>query len=154
MPTGARRFVHRLRELSAVFLKHPLVYGLLLLAVAVPLSGCEIVIGAVATPTPGGPPSSTPQIRVELTPVPSPTAAPPTNTAGPAGEPTTYKIKAGDNLSSIALQFGITVEDIVKANNIEDPNEIYEGQELIIPPRQNSGAPSAPGPTPSPTNVP
>jgi LysM repeat protein len=131
-----------------------LVYVSLLLALAVPLGGCEIVIGAVATPTPGGPPSSTPQVRVELTPVPSPTAAPPTHTAGPAGEPTTYKVKAGDNLSSIALQFGVTVEDIVKANNIEDPNQIYEGQELIIPPRRDGGAAPAPGPNPSPTNVP
>src|SRR5215204_6428384 len=135
MPTGARRSsIRRLRDRSAGFLKHPLVYLCALLALAVPLSGCEIVIGAVATPTPGGPPSSTPQVRVELTPVPSPTAAPPTNTAGPAGQSTKYTIKAGDNLSSIALQFGITVDDIVKANNIEDPNQIYEGQELIIPP--------------------
>src|SRR4051794_26008630 len=87
----------------------PLVFLLGLLALAVPLAGCEIVIGAVATPTPGGPATGTPEVRVELTLVASPTAAPPTTTPGPAGQPIKYKIKSGDNLSSIAAQFGVTV---------------------------------------------
>src|SRR5262245_1845816 len=103
----------------------PLLFMLALVALAMPLSGCEIIIGNVATPTPGGPAAVTPEVRVELTPVPSPTAAPPTATPGPAGQPIKYTIKAGDNLSSIAQQYGVTVDDIVKANNIENPNQIY-----------------------------
>lgn len=149
---SSRSNQHRARQRVASF-GAPLVFLLGLLALAVPLTGCEIVIGAVATPTPGGLAASTPEVRIELTPVPSPTAAPPTTTPGPAGQPIKYKIKSGDNLSSIAAQFGVTVDDIVKANNIADPNQIYEGQEIIIPPPKSGGAPAA-GPTPAPTKVP
>ena len=46
---------------------------------------------------------------------------------------TTYVVKAGDTLSAIAAQFGTTVEAIVKANDIKDPDFLSEGQELIIP---------------------
>ncbi len=112
-----------------------------LLALAVALTGCQVTIGAVATPTAGGSAATTatPQVLVEITPVASPTPAPPSPTAGPVGAPTTYKIQPGDSLSSIAQKFGITVDDIVKANNIENANEIYAGQEIIIPPPKAGG---------------
>lgn len=45
----------------------------------------------------------------------------------------TYVVKPGDTLSSIAHTYGVTVAAIVAANNIEDPNFIKAGQELIIP---------------------
>jgi len=48
----------------------------------------------------------------------------------------TYKVKAGDNLSKISKQFygdANKYPTIAKANNIEDPNKIKVGQELIIP---------------------
>jgi LysM repeat protein len=113
-----------------------------LLALALVLTGCQVTIGAVATPTPGGPAvtPATPPVLVEVTPVDSPTPAPPSPTPGPAGAPVTYKIQPGDSLSSIAQKFGVTVDDIVKANNIENPNEIYAGQEIIIPPPKPGGA--------------
>ena len=60
------------------------------------------------------------------------TPLPPGVTPGPGGT-VTYTIKAGDTLSGIANQFGITVEDIVKTNNIADPNAIQEGEVLVIP---------------------
>ena len=44
----------------------------------------------------------------------------------------TYTIKSGDTLSEIAEKFGTTVDALVKANNIENPNIIYAGQKLII----------------------
>lgn len=44
-----------------------------------------------------------------------------------------YKVKKGDTLSHIALKYGIKVEDIVKANNIKNPDLIYIGDLLIIP---------------------
>lgn len=45
----------------------------------------------------------------------------------------TYTVQAGDTLSGIVLQFGTTVVEMVKANNIKDPNLIYPGQVLTIP---------------------
>src|SRR6185312_12029531 len=105
---SSRSSQHRARRMVASWWA-PLVVLLGLLALAVPLTGCEIVIGAVATPTPGGPAAVTPEVRIELTPVPSPTAVPPTTAPAPPGQAIKYTIKSGDNLSSIAQQFGVTV---------------------------------------------
>lgn len=46
---------------------------------------------------------------------------------------TTYKVKAGDNLTAIAKKFGSTVNAIASANGIKDPNKISVGQTLKIP---------------------
>jgi LysM repeat protein len=43
------------------------------------------------------------------------------------------KIRPGDTLFSIAVQFDTTVQIIQDANNITDPNLIFEGLELCIP---------------------
>jgi len=45
----------------------------------------------------------------------------------------TYIVQQGDTLSSIALRFGVSAEDIQNANGISDPNAIQIGQRLIIP---------------------
>ena len=39
----------------------------------------------------------------------------------------------GDTLSKIAKQYGCTVDDLVKANNIENPNLIHKGQLIVLP---------------------
>jgi spore germination protein len=39
----------------------------------------------------------------------------------------------GDTLSSIAKKFGVSVNAIIDANSISNPNRIYLGQELVIP---------------------
>ena len=44
----------------------------------------------------------------------------------------TYTVKKGDTLSSLAKQYGTTVQDIAKANGISNPNLIYAGQKLNI----------------------
>ena len=60
-----------------------------------------------------------------------PVAVPVTATA--AGGYKTYTIVKGDNLTKIAKEFGTTVDELVKLNNIKDPNLIYAGAELKIP---------------------
>ena len=45
----------------------------------------------------------------------------------------TYVVQPGDTVSGIALQFGITVEQLATANNIGDPDSIVVGQTLSIP---------------------
>ncbi|MEM7322618.1 MAG: LysM domain-containing protein [Actinomycetota bacterium] len=50
--------------------------------------------------------------------------------AEPAG---TYVVQAGDTLSVIAEQFGVSTAAISEANGITDINAIQPGQELIIP---------------------
>jgi LysM repeat protein len=74
--------------------------------------------GLVALPT------STAVVAVPpVTPVPSPTV----------GEQI-YVVKAGDNPASIAQQFRIKTDDLMAANNIEDPSKLQIGQTLKIPP--------------------
>jgi hypothetical protein len=62
-------------------------------------------------------------------PVPTPTVAPPT----PTPVEQVYIVKAGDNPASIAKQFGIKTEDLMSANNIDDPQKLQIGQTLKIP---------------------
>jgi len=59
--------------------------------------------------------------------------AAPATTAPPAA--TSYVVKRGDTLVAIAKQFGITVDAIVFANGLDDPNHLAEGTTLVIPPR-------------------
>lgn len=49
----------------------------------------------------------------------------------PAGP--VYIVQSGDNLTSIAVQFDITQDDLINANNITDPNQVAVGDQLIIP---------------------
>ncbi len=63
----------------------------------------------------------------------------------PAYADTTYVVKSGDSLSKIAVQFGVSVQAIVAANGLADPNLIVVGQTLIIP--APGTVPSAPAPS-------
>ncbi len=54
-----------------------------------------------------------------------------TPTAGESA--TSYKVKPGDTLYSIAVRFGKTVYALQIANNLPNPNSIYPGQTLTIP---------------------
>ncbi len=52
----------------------------------------------------------------------------------PAGGGQTYTVASGDALSTIAARFQTSVKAIQDANGIEDPNKIFVGQKLQIPP--------------------
>lgn len=86
---------------------------------------------AVSTVAPA--PASSPAVVSK--PSGSPTAASkpgaPSATATPVGR--TYTVKAGDNPSRIAGQFGITAEELMRANNISDPSSLQIDQVLRIP---------------------
>ena len=85
------------------------------------------------------PPPVTPATGVVQQP---PTTAPEPPPATPAttqpqrqiGAQLVYEIQPGDTLFSIARQFGVTLEELVEINNIENPDLINAGQELVIPP--------------------
>ncbi|MBK8021487.1 MAG: LysM peptidoglycan-binding domain-containing protein [Chloroflexi bacterium] len=44
-----------------------------------------------------------------------------------------YTVQSGDVLGSIASRFGVTVRAIVEANEMDNPDSLSIGQELIIP---------------------
>ena len=56
----------------------------------------------------------------------------------PPSGATTYTVQRNDNLTEIAARFGTTVAELVRLNNIANPNLIYPGQVLII--RENGGS--------------
>lgn len=45
----------------------------------------------------------------------------------------TYIVQPGDTLNEIALKFDVTVQDLIDTNNIQNPNLISAGTQLIIP---------------------
>jgi LysM repeat protein len=47
--------------------------------------------------------------------------------------PTLYVVKSGDSLGSIAQQFDVSVQEIMDANGLTDPNVVSVGQSLTIP---------------------
>lgn len=63
-----------------------------------------------------------------------PTATPPPlPTATPVPTESMYTVEKGDTLQAIAIKFETTVEELVKANELDNPNAISVGQILLIP---------------------
>ncbi|MCW8132019.1 MAG: LysM peptidoglycan-binding domain-containing protein [Planctomycetota bacterium] len=48
-------------------------------------------------------------------------------------EATVYVVQDGDNLTKIAKRFNVSLNDLIAANNIRNPNVIYVGAKLRIP---------------------
>src|SRR5438067_1486020 len=57
-----------------------------------------------------------------------PTLAPPS----PTPPEQTYVVRAGDSPASIAAQFKVKTDDLMAANNIDDPQKLQIGQTLKI----------------------
>jgi LysM repeat protein len=49
-----------------------------------------------------------------------------------AGTPVEHTIRAGETLNTIAQRYGVTIDSILRANQIANPNYIYAGQKLKI----------------------
>ena len=47
--------------------------------------------------------------------------------------PATYVVQPGETLSAIAVKLGVTTEQLIEANDIADPDNIFAGQELNVP---------------------
>ncbi len=90
-----------------------------LLGVFLNLTGWLEASPTVTGPTPTPWPTPTPVQVVIPTPTPRTT--------------TVYVVRSGEVLADIATRFGISVQDIVKANGLSDPNAIRAGQPLTIP---------------------
>lgn len=49
-----------------------------------------------------------------------------------------YTIRRGDTLSEIAMRYHTTVQELVRINNLSNPNLIFIGETLLIPTKGNS----------------
>ena len=86
------------------------------------------------SPQPPATATALPSPSVSTAPVsPSPSGGEPTESAIPSQA--IHVVQPGEFLSQIALEYGVTTEAIVAANDIENPDLIEAGQRLVIPPR-------------------
>ncbi len=89
--------------------------------------GQELVIPNCGTP---GAPQPTVASPAGEAPTAQPTVTPPQESGGQ----TIHVVQAGENLFRIALRYGVTVDEIVAANNLGSSEAILQiGQQLIIP---------------------
>ena len=99
---------------------------------AIVSAAATLAVLAVWDATHSGPivlpsPTPIPQPLLVKTPAPFVTVPPLTAT------PTLYEVKGGDTLGGIAEQFEVSVEAILQANGLTDPNALSVGQRLVIP---------------------
>ncbi|MCS6848476.1 MAG: LysM peptidoglycan-binding domain-containing protein [Anaerolineae bacterium] len=100
----------------------------------------DVLPAAVATATQTAPPVATATSEPSPSPLPTDTPPPPTET--PAPQPTdtpaaqtsamTYTVKQGDSCWAIATRFNISVDALIRQNNLTANCLIRPGQELVI----------------------
>jgi LysM repeat protein len=64
-----------------------------------------------------------------------------------------HEVKSGETLITIAIDLGTTVEAIMGANDLDSPDLIYEGQNLIVPLMPPTATPTL-TPTATPSSTP
>jgi hypothetical protein len=70
--------------------------------------------------------------------------------AGPEEETPTYTVQTGDTLFSIVAKFDVSLQDVMAANNLDNPDLLQVGQVLIIPVGGLPTAAAPPTETPQP----
>jgi LysM repeat protein len=114
---------------------------------AVGITALVFIVASCAPPEPASPRPTAATI-LEITPAPTQDidatatvyASRLIPTPTPAG---LYVVQQGDTLSSVAEEFGSTVEELLAANGLTDPNAIQVGQTLLIPSLISSTLPLA-----------
>jgi len=96
-------------------------------------------------------PITAPVIAPTFTPTPvaapaAPEAATPVATSAPGAEEV-YVVQAGDSLLAIADRYGISMQTIMDANNLTNPDFVFSGQRLLIPRSDGVSTAAAPSPT-------
>lgn len=107
---------------------------------------------------PTAPVLATPSVTPAPTPTPLPTVSPPT----PTPAPLLHTVQPGETLAGIARAYNVSLAELIAVNNIQNPDLLQVGQELVIPghwvtptlvpptspPTTTSPIPVGPSPTP------
>jgi LysM repeat protein len=88
-----------------------------------------------STATSTTPPAPTTSAAAANKPAETSSAASTTPPASAGGEAAVYEVVAGDNPYSIARSLGVSYQDLLQLNNIEDPTKLQIGQKLKVPGR-------------------
>ncbi|HXF60013.1 MAG TPA: LysM peptidoglycan-binding domain-containing protein [Caldilineaceae bacterium] len=110
-------------------------------------------LAAINTPRPGPVLAMPPPTPEPATPTPAGAEpiAPPTGepAATPASETPAaeeiYIVQPGDTLLVIATRYNLTVDDILRANNLTNPDYVFSGQRLVIPVQGAGATPTGAG---------
>jgi LysM repeat protein len=94
--------------------------------------GQTLAIPSVAPASTSAPTNIAPVAYVTPT-APTPAPAPAPAPGPPPTASSSYQIKAGDTISKIATQFGVSIQSILNANNMTWSSIIYTGRTLTIP---------------------
>lgn len=81
---------------------------------------------------PEPPAESAPAAAPEAAPEPEETAAPPPAAETPAYEEIIHKVARGDNPSTIARKYGITLEELLEWNNLKRNAVLHIGDKIVI----------------------
>ncbi|MGI8998639.1 MAG: lytic transglycosylase [Candidatus Limnocylindria bacterium] len=81
--------------------------------------------------------------RLRIATAPAPAAPVPAPTTAPA-TPVVHTVSSGQNLTTIARRYGVTIAAIVQANGIGNASRIYAGQRITIPVAAPAPAAAAP----------
>ena len=68
----------------------------------------------------------------------------------------TYTVQPGDSLADIAALYSTTVEELLRLNDLPEPNLLYNGQTIVVPGRATPPPelPPATSPPPEPSPPP
>ncbi|UYN88933.1 MAG: LysM peptidoglycan-binding domain-containing protein [Anaerolineales bacterium] len=94
---------------------------------------------AVAQATPQGaaaPAPTLPPTRDPNTPILTPTPDAPHAQLALRTDSSIYTVQPGDSLNAIAERLGVTLQQLLAANNIPNPNALNVGQVINVPPQQ------------------
>jgi len=92
----------------------------------------EPTVDIITPPTtPVAPPTPTAQTTTTTAVVP-PVTTSTTSAPLPPGD-LTYTVKSGDTLANIAERFGVDIQELIDANDFDNPDLIFPGQVLTIP---------------------
>jgi LysM repeat protein len=86
-------------------------------------------------------PGQTINVPARKTPVRPIVVEPPASSAPRISAPAsgkTYEVKKGDTATSIAKQFGVTVDELLKLNKVSDPKKLQLGQALKLPSKKTN----------------
>ena len=116
-----------------ITLSLPVAIGLLALFLAI---GATMVFFALQQTGKIEEPTQIPTLTLTVTPSITPTPVTPTmtSTPEPTATPFTYEVKTGDTCGGIAFAFDVSVQSIVRLNNLPaDCATLFQGQQLLIP---------------------
>ncbi len=115
-----------------------------------PVIGSEIPVAATSTSVATTKLAAPPAVAAAAAPAVTQTSPPkaavankvapkdvPALAAATAAAVGTYKVEKGDNPYKIAKKLGVTSQDLLKVNSIEDPTKLQIGQVLKVPAKAN-----------------